>query len=359
MASVKPRGNVWRATVRLPNGDRVTATRDTKAAAELWAAEEEAKQTLAKLTGKSASKVLVEEMLEAYEDAVASKTDTARWNKLRIAKWYLDPIAKLQLSEITTHDVNEWIVRRGKAKFNGKVVSGSTVNRELNLMSGAFQYALKDREWITTNPCHGARRPASARPRKRALLTADQVKAILTATGFDRDPELKTKTARVGACFLLAMETGMRSGEILRIRPIDYWKDKHTVHVAAIEQGGRKASKSGRSQLDPSRNVPLTERAIELLDALLASMPADQTHIVGVTDGTRDALWRKAVTQSGVEDVHFHDMKHEAATRLSPFLDVLALSHAIGTKDIRLLRDTYYNNDAQRSAALLPKRLAP
>ena len=41
-------------------------------------------------------------------------------------------------------------------------------------------------------------------------------------------------------------------------------------------------------------------------------------------------------------------MKHEAATRLAGFIDVIALSHAIGTKDLKLLRDTYYNNDASR-----------
>lgn len=51
-------------------------------------------------------------------------------------------------------------------------------------------------------------------------------------------------------------------------------------------------------------------------------------------------------------------MKHEAATRLAGFIDVIALSHAIGTKDLKLLRDTYYNNDASRIAHSLPDSLA-
>ena len=68
---------------------------------------------------------------------------------------------------------------------------------------------------------------------------------------------------------------------------------------------------------------------------------------------------RKCVKRAAVQDLHYHDTKHEAATRLSGFLDVLALSHALGTKDVRLLRDTYYNNDASRSASLLPDQLAP
>src|SRR5690606_23910156 len=118
---------------------------------------------------------------------------------------------------------------------------------------------------------------------------------------------------------------------------------------------------------DPSRKVPLTGRAMELLDKLLETMPEGQEakdgfsyppYIVGVNDSQRDALWRKARDKSGVENLTYHDTKHEAATRLSTFLDVLALSHAIGTKDVRLLRDTYYNNDAQRAAKLLPSKLA-
>ena len=226
-------------------------------------------------------------------------------------------------------------------------------------MSGAFAYALKALHWIKVNPCHGAAKPEEGQPRKRALLKPAEVEALCIATGYIRDPLLLTQTARVGACFLFALETGMRSGEILRLRPEDFWKDKCTAHVSALEPGGRKAAKSGRSQLDPSRNVPLTERAINLLDQLLLRMPVDQPYIVGVKDSLRDALWRKAVKQAGLVDLHFHDMKHEAATRLSPYLDVLALSHAIGTKNVQLLRNTYYNNDAFRSAALLPKQLTP
>lgn len=159
----------------------------------------------------------------------------------------------------------------------------------------------------------------------------------------------------------------MRSGEILRLRPKDYDRNARVVYVHALEKGGRKGSKSGR--VAASRWVPLTNRAVDLLDQLLETMPEDQEalpdfsmppyiYIVGLTDKQRDALWRKARDRSGVEDLHFHDLKHEAATRLAKFIDVIALSHAIGTKDLKLLRDTYYNNDASRIAHALPETLS-
>lgn len=350
MASVEQRGKVWRVVVRLPGGGKLTATRDTKAEALHWGNEQEKLKSRGTLP---ATGVTVEDMFMAYEAAVGSKTDSAKWNTLRILNWCKDPIAARRLSSIVTHDINEWAARRGAA------VSGSTVNRELNLMSAAFAYAVKDRRWIEINPCHGVRRPESARPRKRPLLSPAEIDAICVSSGYSTDPKLSTKTSRVGACFLLALETGMRSGEILRAKPVDYWPDKRTLHVSATEKGGRKTARSGRNLADPSRNVPLTGRAMELIEQLLLCRPADQPYIVGMDDSARDALWRKVVNRAGVVNLHFHDLKHEAATRLAPYLDVLALSHAIGTKDVRLLREVYYDNDASRSASLLPQQLTP
>nr|WP_257215353.1 tyrosine-type recombinase/integrase [Pusillimonas noertemannii] len=370
MASYEQRGSSTRAVVRLPGGGKKTKTFDTKREAQAWAEGMEKKKLIGTLT--SSKSITVGDLFEAYMP-IAEKEDGGRWNKLRIMKWLEDRIlCKKPLPEVITHDIDEWIVRRLDIpnEQTGEPISGSTVNRELNLMSGAFAYAIKTRKWIKENPCHGANRPEDNPSRRnKPLLTADQIKEIRITTGVDADPKLETITARVGATFLLALETGMRSGEILRLRPEDYQKKKRTVHVRAIEKGGRKGARSGRNTTTAARNVPLTARAIELLDLLLKTMPADQKprpelgfsyppYIVGLNDRQRDANWRKARDKTSIENLHYHDTKHEAATRLSKFLDVLALSHAIGTKDLRLLRDTYYNDDAEQAASLLPERLA-
>lgn len=350
MAHLEQRGKAWRCVVRLADGKKISATRDTKLEAAAWGKQQEALVRTGALT--SSSSVTVGDMLRAYSDEIASKTDSAKWNLLRINNFCKDKIAELKVDKVITHDINQWIERRRLE------VMDSTANRELTLLSAAFTYAVKVRRWITVNPCRGAMRPPKTAPRNRPLLTEREIEALCHTTGYSKDSDLSTLTAKVGACFLLALETGMRSGEILRLRPVDYMRSARTVRVAAIEQGGRKSARSGRASIDPSRPVPLTERAIDLLDQLLASKPKDQPYIVGMNDSQRDALWRKCRDKAAVEDFTFHDTKHEAATRLAPYLDPLALSHAIGTKDIRIIRDTYYNNDASRSAALLPKQLS-
>lgn len=368
MASFEKRGNATRAVVRLPGGGKKSQTFDTLTEARLWAHRVENEIKYSTPSQLRAGDKTGRDLFETYLEAVAEHTDSAKWNRLRLIKWCSDPLAEKRVVDIVTHDINDWIARRMRATAiqTKKPLSPGTVRRELGLMSAAFTYAVDGLKWIEVNPCHGALRPAAPPPRDRAALRADEILALRIATGYDADPKLSTFTSRVGACFLLALETGMRSGEILRVRPQDYDRERRIVRVTALERGGRKSSRSGRSQVSAKRTVPLTSRAVELLDQLLATMPAKQEpvegmamppYIVGLNDAQRDALWRKACRQAGVEDLHYHDTKHEAATKLSKFLDVLALSHAIGTKDVRLLRDTYYQNDAESAARLLPASL--
>lgn len=202
MASFEVRGKSIRAVVRLPGGIKKSATFDTKSEARKWAMLMEAKVDAA---GPPVGKTNMD-LFGTYLDAVASKTDSAKFNHLRLMKWCKDPIANLRTEDTTTHDINGWIERALVS------VSPATVNRELNLMSGAFTYAVKALHWIEINPCRGAQRPERGRARKRALLTQDELSALCAACGYTPESRLTTLTARTGACFLLALETGMRSG---------------------------------------------------------------------------------------------------------------------------------------------------
>ena len=355
MASFEKRGSSVRAIVNFPDGKR-SATFDTMSEARAWATNLERQKQLGAI--KNAKVRTVEDLILDYLPR-SEMSDSGRWNKLRLTNFCNSSLAKVRLDEITPHHINEWITARLTE------VKPGTVNRELNLWRSVFTHGVRTRKWLTVNPCQDAMKPPAGARRDRALLTPEEIEAIAISTGYQKNGALTTKLSRVGACFFLAMETALRSGELLRLRPQDYNREARTLYVHALERGGRKGTKSGTIQ--GSRWVPLTNRAIEILDQLLDSMPSGQLpkkhfsmppYIVGLSDTQRDALWRKARDRSGVEDLHFHDLKHEAATRLAKFIDVIALSHAIGTKDLKLLRDTYYNNDATRIANSLPTSLS-
>jgi integrase len=67
--------------------------------------------------------------------------------------------------------------------------------------------------------------------------------------------------------------------------------------------------------------------------------------IFGLEADVTSALFRKAHIAAGVDNLTFHDSRHEAITRLAKKLDVLTLARMVGHRDIRMLM-VYYNKSA-------------
>jgi integrase len=73
-----------------------------------------------------------------------------------------------------------------------------------------------------------------------------------------------------------------------------------------------------------------------------------------VSSASLDALFRKARDRLLLEDLHFHDSRAEALTRLARKVDVMTLARISGHKDLRTLMETYYRESASDIAARLP-----
>lgn len=144
-----------------------------------------------------------------------------------------------------------------------------------------------------------------------------------------------TATARVGLAFLFALETAMRSGEILGLRWPDVHEEKRYVVLPRTKNGDR-------------REVPLSARALEIL----AVLPRSDGPCFGLDAAQRDALFRKARDKAGLSGFTFHDTRATAIWRLSKKLDVLQLARMIGHRDINSLRH-YYAESAEEIARLL------
>ena len=55
-----------------------------------------------------------------------------------------------------------------------------------------------------------------------------------------------------------------------------------------------------------------------------------------------DALFRKAKKKALIGDLHFHDTRREATTRLAKILDVMELARITGHTELRILQAAYY-----------------
>ena len=319
------RGNRLRAEIMV-NGQRKSKTFDTKRQAQAWVAE-----MVTKDTGIAIATGTLRELCERYKSEVSETKRGAHWEVIRLdmyAREYAD-LFNRKLTTIQREDIERVI------KDRLKQVKPSTVNRDLNLISNVFKYG---RRWrmMSHNPMTDIERPNDPPPRDRRVSEAEEA-MLLQAMSYSDQMPVSSQRQKVAIAFLLALETAMRQGEIAKTKWSDVHIDDryiflpHTITKTAV-----------------SRNVPLSARAIELIGRL----DHDKETMLGVSAGVVSTMFRAAVANSGIENLTFHDARHEATTRLAGKLQVLDLARVTGHRDIKQLM-TYYNKDARKLAGLL------
>ena len=122
---------------------------------------------------------------------------------------------------------------------------------------------------------------------------------------------------------LVAIETGMRRGELLSLTWDNVHLDKNWVHLPMTKNG-------------ESRDVPLSPKARDIL----GSLPRDISgkvfpiHFEGLK-----SLWRRAMRRVELDDLHFHDLRHEATSRFFELgLNVVEVAAITGHKDLKMLQ---------------------
>lgn len=335
MASYAKRTGGWRVQIAI-QGVRESKVMSTKAEAIAWATARETEIRAGKATGIQAGRT-IGDAFDRYEKEVSSTKRGHRFEALRLAaigKWEVNskPFRDMRLVDATSEVLGKWRDYR----INTDKMSGSTVNRELNLLSNVFAIAAKEWKWIAASPTTNVRRPKESEPRDR-LYTDQEIERICFALGFDLDGEeqVKTVSQRIAAAFLFAIETAMRAGEICGLLPHDV-----AGRVATLTE-----TKNGTK-----RKVPLSKRAVELLEML--PPPQSNGTLFDITAKSLDALFRKARTRAGIDDATFHDTRHLAITRLAKKLNVLDLARMVGHRDLKQLQ-VYYNETAEAMAEKL------
>ncbi|MGX9966104.1 site-specific integrase [Roseomonas sp. F4] len=330
MATYQQRGETWRVQVRL-RGHAVSATFDTREEARTWAATQEARiLTGAKIKNGQAVFVTVADLFRRYADEVSVKKRGERWEVIRLARLVRDPVFAVALRDFGPEAVAEWRDARLKE------VAPSSVNRELNLISGVFTTAIKDwRIGLQANPVHLTSRPKNPPARKRR--TSDsEAEAVRLKLGWDGVTPPATASQWVAWCHALAIETAMRRGEVMGLtRSRVRLEASYVVLLDGSEVGVLGQTKTGRG-----RDVPLSRRARELL--VMVGEGAAEAPIVPISPGTCDTLFRRAAKAAGLVNLHFHDSRREATTRIAPKVgNSMDLAKITGHRDHRQLMDYF------------------
>ncbi|MCP3664488.1 MAG: site-specific integrase, partial [Gammaproteobacteria bacterium] len=184
--------------------------------------------------------------------------------------------------------------------------SPSTVRLELAMLGHLYTTAIK--EWglgLVYNPVASIRRPAPPPGRNRRL-SWSETRRLLKACDAHSNPMLAW-IARV------ALYTGMRRGEVISLT-----RDQVDL--------GRRIVRLNETKNGSARTVPLSKRAVRVLRQALSNpvQPAD-TSLIFFGDPGRDGkrrpyqtnrMWAEALIRANIVNLRFHDLRHEAVSRL-------------------------------------------
>ena len=329
MATIVQRGNKWRVQIRLRGVTR-SNTFERHADAKAWAARTES-QILDGLQGNASRNKTFGDIAQRYLEEVTPQKRGQREESYRIGRILQAHLSTIYLSDLRPQDIADWRDDRLKE------VSSASVIREITTISAICNQAMREWGLLNDNPVLKISKPKPTKARTRRP-TEQEIGELCKAMLLTEDttkPELVTQ--RVALALLFAIETAMRAGEICGLTWNDMYLTKRIAHLPITKNGS-------------SRDVPLSKRAIEIIEKLKG---IDEKSVFNVDAKTLDVLFRRARDKCEIEDLHFHDTRREALTRMSKKVPVEMLAKISGHKDLRILLNVYYRPEMSDIASML------
>lgn len=281
MASIRKRGSKYE--VRIIRKDHPTQCKTfiNLKDAQLWAKRTEVAIERGEALGTQRASLA--SLIERYRLNVTPLKKSAYSEDRRLQAWLKHPIANRDAHSIKASELSIWRDQRLKQ------VANNTVRLELAALSVVFQEAHKEWGYSTlSNPVLQIRKPTPGKARDRRL-EGDELIRVIGATESDILPDVVT----------LAVETAMRQSEIVSLRWENIDLKKGTAKLPDTKNG------------EP-RVVPLSRTAIQVL----TPMKKDSGLVFSITPHAMSVAFRRAVSRAGIQDLRFHDLRHEGVTRL-------------------------------------------
>lgn len=330
MATIRKRGEYsWEAQVRKKGFPTQTKTFEYRKDAEDWAhgLEVEMRRGLF-LPRREAEKTTLEELAIRFENEFALHHYRGQAWKYKLAqlrsklgKYALATLTPKLVGKYRDDRLNEPDSRYKRDLENAPRVAPATVKGELDLLSKLLDVATKEFGISLPhgNPISGVRKPSGAGSRERRLI-GDEAKRLLA------ECESSKNTWLLPAVHL-AIETAMRQGELLQLA----WTDVDFKRRLVLLRDPKKI-KNGEP-----RAVPLSSAALEVLHSLPRSISGK---IIATNRTTLYKAFERACERAEIEDLTFHDLRHEALSRLAERGDfsTLELAAISGHKTLQMLK---------------------
>jgi len=316
----------WKSVIRRSGWPTVSKTFRVKRDAEDWsrATEDEIIRGIY-IPRSHSEKMTVSRALDRYlKEVTPTKKPTTQVREKGRAKQLKYSLGNYSLAALNADKIGAFLDAR---LADGK--SASTIRLELALLSHLYSVAIK--EWgmgLIANPVLNVRKPAPSKGRNRRL-TDKEEKKLLKVCDAHSNPFF-------GWIVRIALYTAMRQGEITGLTKDQVSLRKRTVILTDTKN-------------DTVRTVPLSNKALEVFKAAFAHpiRPID-TKLIFYGEPGRDGIrrpytinrtWVYSLEAAEIEGLRFHDLRHEATSRLvEAGLSDQQVSSITGHKSMQMLK---------------------
>ncbi len=309
MASIRKRGKSWEVRVRR-QGKTVCRTFDSKAEADAYAGQMESKILRGTfISQKEAERTTLSEALERFiHDYIQERMAHTKRDANRARALQKRDISRYPLAKLRGKDLSDFIRER-----ETEGAAANTIRLELAQISRLFEVARKD--WGMeglVNPVKNVSKPKLPKGRERRLKHGEENKLL------DAAPKEFQYVLR------FALETAMRRSEIAEMTWDNVNLKTRTVYLPNTKNG-------------EARSVPLSPKALNILE----NIPRNITG--SVFNMSPDAITKTMRTTrqlAKIEDLTFHDLRHEAISRFfeETDLDAMEIASISGHKTMQMLK---------------------
>jgi integrase len=311
MATIRKRGEgQYHVQIRKRGYPTQTKTFSKEADARRWATIIESEMERGVFVSRTeAEATLVVEVLQRYETDVLPTKRGEQSDKSRI-KTLIAEFGSYRLASLNSSQIAKY--RDHRLKF----VGAQSVIHEISLLNRVLKTATM--EWGIALPgglpTAQVRKPVRPRGRDRRVSEAEITK-ILKAT----------ESAELRTIVTLAVETGMHRNELASLLWEHVDLKKQTAHLP-------------KTKTDVPRTVPLSRAAVASLKTLGMKNEGPVFSLQG--ESMSQAFERACKPhRANIEGVRFHDLRHEATSRLfEKGLNVMEVAAITGHKTLDMLK---------------------
>lgn len=316
---------------KMVDGKRIRKTFASAALARRWLNEKRAEIDLGQFRDTSAiDRIPIRQLIERYRDECMLHRENDRIG--HIPALLDDPVASCMAGKWKPADVRGFRDRMIETGF-----AKGTVVKRLNLLASIIRHAVSEWDIHMDNNASAkiVKRPEGADKKRNRRLVGKEYDLILEAMS-------KTEYPDDVLIVRFAIEQGTRRGEAMALR----WRDidmKRNLLSLLQTKNMRTAKVQGPEirPLMPGAKSILLEKL-----AMRSSVPDPEAHVFGV--GSEDSFslrFGRQIKKFGVHDLTFHDLRHEATSRLAKlFPNPMDLKRITGHRDLKSL-DRYYQLD--------------